>query len=110
MDSTNESITDALSLNKKRAEHLRILKRELKILERLEREGKKENIRTESASKLATTPKNSRKSSRSSAVTANCLASPTRKLSYSKRSHAHQDISKVGFFKMYMEIFFGTLL
>ena len=107
IDSTNESIIGAESLNKRRAEHLRILKRELKILERLERESKKENVPLSNSNKhvapLTTTPKNSRKSSHSSAVTTAgkslatgaSLSSPSRKLSYSKRTHAMDDISRL---------------
>ena len=102
-DSTNESINGAESLNKRRAEHLRILKRELKILERLEREGKKENVPLSNSNKLAaaltTTPKTSRKSSHSSAVvslaTGVSVSSPSLKLSYSKRTHAIDDISRL---------------
>ena len=91
VDSTNESIEGADLLNKKRAEHLRILKRELKILERLERENKKENVATNSTK---STSINSTKSSNlsSSGPTHDI---PTRKLSYNKRSQPLEDVSKI---------------
>lgn len=83
------SIQQVQSLNTRRAEHLKILKRELKILERLEREEKKENA-------IAKSMKSSSgchtKSSNSSELPT--PASPTRKLSHTKRSRAMEDVSK----------------